>query len=235
MTDRERWLTCTDPAAMLAALGDAADERRCELAVRRMRELHDKRSVADQRWSDPSRTWKNLLSGAWLEPPVCDLIRCIWPSPFIERERTECGNCNGLGSIETMDSICQLVECKMCKGKGFTLAMVECPECKNWSIRQKESITRMNCKTCNDTLFVIAQLIDPRWRTPLVMDLARRAKGNREPYVGPTGPPAPEVLPILADALMDAGCDSEEIINHCRGDGPHVRGCWVVDLLLGKK
>jgi len=42
-------------------------------------------------------------------------------------------------------------------------------------------------------------------------------------------------MPILADALMDAGCDSEEILNHCRSEGPHVRGCWVVDLLLEKK
>jgi hypothetical protein len=41
-------------------------------------------------------------------------------------------------------------------------------------------------------------------------------------------------LPIMADALMDAGCDSEEILGHCRGAGPHVLGCWVVDLLLGK-
>ena len=41
-------------------------------------------------------------------------------------------------------------------------------------------------------------------------------------------------MPILADALMDAGCDSEEVINHCRGPGPHVRGCWVVDLILSK-
>jgi hypothetical protein len=41
-------------------------------------------------------------------------------------------------------------------------------------------------------------------------------------------------LPILADALLDAGCDNEELIQHCRGDGPHVRGCWAVDLILGK-
>jgi hypothetical protein len=44
-----------------------------------------------------------------------------------------------------------------------------------------------------------------------------------------------ERLPILADALMDAGCDSEEVIDHCRSDGPHVRGCWVVDLLTGRE
>ena len=41
-------------------------------------------------------------------------------------------------------------------------------------------------------------------------------------------------LPILADALEDAGCDDADILGHCRGPGPHVRGCWVVDLLLGK-
>jgi hypothetical protein len=41
-------------------------------------------------------------------------------------------------------------------------------------------------------------------------------------------------LPILADALEDAGCDDADILAHCRSGGPHVRGCWVVDLLLGK-
>ena len=41
-------------------------------------------------------------------------------------------------------------------------------------------------------------------------------------------------LPILADALEDAGCDSQDILDHCRSGGEHVRGCWVADLLLGK-
>jgi hypothetical protein len=42
-------------------------------------------------------------------------------------------------------------------------------------------------------------------------------------------------MPILADALTDAGCDNADILNHCRSDRPHVRGCWVVDLALGKE
>jgi len=41
-------------------------------------------------------------------------------------------------------------------------------------------------------------------------------------------------LPILADALEDAGCDNADILNHCRQPGEHVRGCWVVDLVLEK-
>jgi hypothetical protein len=42
-------------------------------------------------------------------------------------------------------------------------------------------------------------------------------------------------LPILADGLEDAGCDDDAILAHCRQAGEHVRGCWVVDLLLGKE
>ena len=67
--------------------------------------------------------------------------------------------------------------------------------------------------------------IDPRWRTSNVVDLSQAIYQEQ----------AFERMPILADALMDAGCDSEEMLNHCRGDGPHARGCWVVDLLLGKE
>jgi hypothetical protein len=42
-------------------------------------------------------------------------------------------------------------------------------------------------------------------------------------------------LPILADALEDAGCSDAAILEHCRRPGGHVRGCWVLDLILGKK
>jgi hypothetical protein len=42
-------------------------------------------------------------------------------------------------------------------------------------------------------------------------------------------------MPVLADALQDAGCVNADILDHCRGPGLHVRGCWVVDRLLGKE
>jgi hypothetical protein len=41
-------------------------------------------------------------------------------------------------------------------------------------------------------------------------------------------------LPVLADALEDAGCDNEAILSHCRSSGPHARGCWVLAELLSK-
>jgi hypothetical protein len=42
-------------------------------------------------------------------------------------------------------------------------------------------------------------------------------------------------LPVLADALEEAGCTDADLLAHCRSGGPHARGCWVVDALLGKK
>jgi hypothetical protein len=41
-------------------------------------------------------------------------------------------------------------------------------------------------------------------------------------------------LPVLADALEEAGCTDADLLGHLRGPGPHVRGCWALDLLLGK-
>lgn len=41
-------------------------------------------------------------------------------------------------------------------------------------------------------------------------------------------------MPILADALEEAGCTDADILHHCRQPGEHVGGCWVVDRLLGK-
>lgn len=66
--------------------------------------------------------------------------------------------------------------------------------------------------------------IDPAWRTSTVLALAQQMYESRD-FVP---------IPILADALQDAGCENDNILNHCRSEGPHVRGCWVVDLLLGK-
>jgi hypothetical protein len=42
-------------------------------------------------------------------------------------------------------------------------------------------------------------------------------------------------MPGLADALREAGCDHQDMLSHCRGPGPHVKGCWVVDVVLGKE
>lgn len=66
---------------------------------------------------------------------------------------------------------------------------------------------------------------NPTWLSPKVVSLTKAIYDDR----------AFEQMPILADALEEAGCTNADILAHCRGPRPHVRGCWVVDLLLGKE
>jgi anti-anti-sigma regulatory factor len=65
----------------------------------------------------------------------------------------------------------------------------------------------------------------PVWRTGTAVLLAQQMYDSRDFTA----------MPILADALQDAGCDNADALDHCRGSGLHARGCWVVDLVLGKE
>ena len=65
---------------------------------------------------------------------------------------------------------------------------------------------------------------DPAWLTPTVQSIAAAIYEDR----------AFDRLPILADALEEAGCTNADVLLHCRQPAEHVRGCWVVDLMLGK-
>ena len=65
--------------------------------------------------------------------------------------------------------------------------------------------------------------LDPAWQTQNAVILARTIYEERRF----------ELLPLLADLLEEAGCPTE-VSAHCRGPGPHARGCWVVDAILGR-
>jgi hypothetical protein len=66
--------------------------------------------------------------------------------------------------------------------------------------------------------------VDPKWRTANVVELARTIYENE----------AFERMPLLGDALHRAGCDETHVLEHCRTKGTHIRGCWLLDLLLGR-
>ena len=67
--------------------------------------------------------------------------------------------------------------------------------------------------------------LDPSWLNPTVTALAQSIYDDR----------TFDQLPLLADALVKSGCAVPEILEHCKGPGVHVRGCWVVDEVLGKR
>jgi hypothetical protein len=73
--------------------------------------------------------------------------------------------------------------------------------------------------------------VDPAWRTPAVMSLAR---ATYDEHLLPSGKLDPARLAVLADALEEAGA-AGGLLDHLRGPGPHVRGCFVVDLILAKE
>jgi hypothetical protein len=64
---------------------------------------------------------------------------------------------------------------------------------------------------------------DSEWRTSTAVAIVRGMYESRD-Y---------SPMPILADALQDSGCDEPEILEHCRAESPHYRGCWVCEWLLG--
>jgi len=75
-------------------------------------------------------------------------------------------------------------------------------------------------------------VVDPACRTPTVTALATAVYENRHPLAATLDA---DRLAVLADALDDAGCTDEQLLAHLRQSSPHVRGCWVIDLLLGKE
>jgi hypothetical protein len=75
---------------------------------------------------------------------------------------------------------------------------------------------------------------DPAWHLWNGGTIPTLAKVVYEERQLPSGHLDPVRLPLLADMLEDAGCSDPSILEHLRGPGPHVRGCWPVDLVLGK-
>ncbi len=108
--------------------------------------------------------------------------------------------------------------CEMCGGTGEV-------EHHSGSGSQK---CPMGYDDSTDKLFWVGCKTPESWLTSTVTALAQKIYDERD--FG--------LMPMLADALEEAGCDEAAILNHCREDGtgaPHIRGCWVLDLLLERR
>ncbi len=104
------------------------------------------------------------------------------------------------------------------------------PDQQNLSALQEEDRAREGTFQANALRDIFGNpfrpiTLNPAWLTSTVLALAQGIYSEK----------AFDRMPILADALQDAGCDNEDILNHCRQQREHVRGCWVVDLLTGRK
>jgi hypothetical protein len=89
---------------------------------------------------------------------------------------------------------------------------------------ENDDTCQINRMVAEDVFGPVGLVLEFRheWGSAAVMDLARRMYKSRD--FG--------AMPALAEALRAAGCNNVDVLNHCRNAGPHVRGCWLLDLLM---
>lgn len=246
MTETE-WRNCTDPTPMLMSLQGKASDRKLRLFAvacheRIFHHLTDKRDCRKtiefaERFADGLATKIELRGKAWGKPGSVFTVvhHDAWDAaedsasyaaeaaknvvlrldPFLFQERELAFKRAASDSLSFGEAF-QNIEMALPKewiGKG---------NCARDAERAGQCV--LIREIFGPLPFRLVSL-DPSWLTTNVREISQAIYDDR----------AFDHMPILADALMDAGCDSDEIIHHCRSDGPHVRGCWVVDLLLGNK
>jgi hypothetical protein len=221
MTQQE-WLQATDPRPMLAFLQGKASERKMRLFL-----VTCARLVWD-RMADPTmrkavevaeRYTEGRASAEELGASHGEIYYLVCGGRLTERARTMGVSFDTYISLHGLSLSC-----------GFLKAGLE-------KIARMASWWNGTKLTGHYQPFILREIfgnpfrpitVNPTWLSwhgGLLVSMAQKMYDSRD-FTG---------LPILADALEKAGCDDTDILGHCRGPGPHVRGCWVVDLLLGKE
>lgn len=226
MTEEE-WLTGDNPSPMLDSLQDKAGDRKLRLfAVACCRQLWhlltDERSktaveVAEE-FAD-GRRGKEDLARAW------ETAGEVSPAGHGSAARHHVWH-NAhtaaweVGEADAFDAAnMTLIRTSGCVPSSLT-------DWEGWQIALKEMVARQ----CFFLRCIFGPLpfhsvpFAPSWRTSTVLSLAKTIYDQRQF----------QDMPILGDALEDAGGASLDILDHCRQPGVHVRGCWCLDLIQGK-
>jgi hypothetical protein len=205
--DEAAWLACWDSSPMLEFLSGRASERKLRLfSAACFRRLWG--TLRTERGRRAIEVLEEMADGLADGQKMRETFL-----PEVNNFACSDGDCN-LGGY--------------CLGEGSLIALNAC------------TITRAHVR-CAEQACILRDLfgvlpfrvfaLNPALRTPAVLALAQAAYDHR---TLPAGHLEPERLAILADALEEAGSTVAELLSHLRGLGPHVRGCWSVDLLLKK-
>jgi hypothetical protein len=239
MTEVE-WLAGKDPKTMIRSLGFQTSERKLRLFacaccrrvwdllpagdVRRAVEVGERLADGLECGDVPATllTALNISLNGWVSGwDVYQANRggynaaCAVRGPLIRRP----GNRDYAGCVATTALYASLAR----STAGVAIAPVPVGQTKNWRLHEEMAQVGLLLDIIGNPFRSVA--FSPNWRTDSVTALAARMYESRDF----------SALPILADALQEAGCDNENILSHCRSEGVHVRGCWVVDLVLGKE
>jgi hypothetical protein len=228
MTEAE-WLSCTDPQKMLEFLRGKASDRKLRLFT-----------VACARLVWEKISWEFMRNAVETAEKYADgwVSREELNSSFMEvwavvTQGTQGGHeaYRWLHSSEQHIQVYGLCQVTMYTLKGLN----NLPVMDNW--RQGARLTGQYQPNLLRDLFgnpFRPVCFDPAWLTWKDGIIPKLPRVIYEARKLPTGHLDRDRLSILGDALEDAGCTDPDILDHCRGPGPHVRGCWVVDLILGK-
>jgi hypothetical protein len=225
------WLTCDDPDRMLNWLGDRLSSRKallfaCSCGRAQFWRFADPRSraavEAAERFAD--------------EPVVSDALRAAalaadaaWTDAVYSRGTTPWTHAGKVTALAASKLLAPFRETELRPAAFLGAAAQAAAFARQGTKRSRPAqAALLRDLTCNPFRLV---KIDPRVRTPTVVSLGEAANEER---TLPAGTLDPVRLNILADALEDAGCTDAELLGHLRSPGPHVRGCWALDLILGK-
>ena len=221
--ESRRWMACREPQDMLIWLGEqeGGSSARKELlfglaCLRRVEDVLDEPRC--RRCLDLiERRADGLVIAAEVEEARKAAAQA-------RRERGEDGAEWSMAS-SALDNLARGGVFDACRFAAAAYAEKRCSAEQPWAGLQKKEKARQ-CDLLRD---VFGDPLQPgrvamAWRTPDVLALAQVVYDER----------AFDRLPILADALEEAGCDDASVLRHCRDGGKHVKGCWVVDLVLGK-
>lgn len=214
MTEAE-WLTCIDPAAMLRFLESKACERKLRLFA-----------VACCRQIWPFFRSKRLrravkVAERYAERKASASEMALAARALRERFDPASNAARWVAADQAAEAASQTME-----WASLTIALFG----KEDHAPRQGSILR--CIFGNTFASGILSPAVLAWNDAIVLRLAQTAYEER--YM-PEGTLDNVRLAILADALEEAGCTNADILNHCRLPGEHVRGCWVIDLILGKE
>jgi hypothetical protein len=218
--DEKTWLTCTDPSPMLAFLRGRASDRKLRLFVvacclRLWDLLDDRRSrnavEVAERTADGLAAEEECRSAEGAARAVWEAQEPRDPEQWPSTAEVAVGSAWAVLARGPWEAALGwlLHSATGSRGAPFKDPVYQCAVLRN---------------LFGSLSFRLAAL-DPAWRTPTVRKLAEAIYEER----------AFDRLPILADALEEAGCNDAGVLGHCRGPGPHARGCWVTDLVLGKE
>lgn len=199
------WLACTDPCPMLHCLKDKASDRKLRLIAC---------AYCRSLWAFMGTASQRaiLLREMMADEPVNESHRRAVVRAAI-------------------DAVCRFD--KACGDFYMAADMAYQVPCENGSYASARTIGSWSPPLASAVPIVRdiignpyrPKFIEPNWLTRKVINLSSIIYEER----------AFDALLILADALEEAGCHDADILAHCRGPGPHVKGCWVIDLLLGKQ